>query len=111
MRRRRLKQSYGITPEEFDTQLEIQGGKCACCSKVMVVDVEKHLTADHAMVDHDHVTGKVRGIICHSCNTGIGRLGDNAEGVALAYRYLTEFKWHSQWIQDELDLFEESVTT
>ncbi|AGF91552.1 hypothetical protein PRRG_00043 [Prochlorococcus phage P-RSP2] len=54
------------------------GQACACCGKT-----DKKLTWDH-----DHKTLKERGWICHSCNLGIGKLGDNIEGVLKAYNYL-----------------------
>lgn len=40
-------------------------------------------------IDHDHNTGKVRGILCMSCNSGIGKLGDNKEGLERALRYIS----------------------
>jgi hypothetical protein len=42
-------------------------------------------------VDHCHETGKIRGLLCHSCNTGIGKLGDNLEGLQKAVSYLERF--------------------
>lgn len=41
------------------------------------------------VVDHDHKTGDYRGMICTSCNTGLGKLGDTLEGVMRAARYLS----------------------
>lgn len=70
---------YGITPAEKATMVKAQGNRCACCSW------EKAL-----VVDHDHVTGKVRGLLCHRCNVGLGLLGDSVEGIAQALRYLTD---------------------
>jgi hypothetical protein len=43
-------------------------------------------------VDHDHTTGQFRGWLCFACNTGIGKLGDNYDGVLRALRYLEAFK-------------------
>jgi hypothetical protein len=40
------------------------------------------------VVDHDHNTGAVRGLLCHSCNTGLGHLGDSVETLARALDYL-----------------------
>jgi hypothetical protein len=54
------------------------GNKCACCGRS-----DKKLVLDHC-----HVTGKFRGFICQNCNLGIGRLGDNIEGIKMALKYL-----------------------
>lgn len=73
---------YGITLVEYNTRLELQGNKCACCGRL-----EPGGKGSFA-VDHDHITGKIRGLICNSCNLGIGHLGDTLEGVASAYEYM-----------------------
>ena len=52
--------------------------KCDCCGT----------TTDTLVVDHDHVSGKFRGWLCKSCNIGIGKLGDNIEGITKALNYL-----------------------
>jgi hypothetical protein len=41
-------------------------------------------------VDHDHITGKVRGLLCNDCNLGIGHFKDNIEKLKLAIKYLEE---------------------
>jgi hypothetical protein len=43
-------------------------------------------------IDHDHRTGKVRGLLCVSCNTGIGKLGDDVDGLYRALRYVQGFR-------------------
>lgn len=77
-RRAHLKK-YDLTEEQYRALEEKQGGKCACCG----VKPEKRLR-----VDHDHVTGAIRGLLCHNCNVGIGHLGDCLEGVLMALVYL-----------------------
>lgn len=57
-----------------------QGGPCACCGTVGL----------KLVADHIHGTSHVRGLICYSCNTGIGKLGDTIEGVERALMYLKE---------------------
>lgn len=69
---------YGVTPEEYRDALVGQAGRCAICG----------LVADRLVVDHDHATGKFRGLLCQNCNQGIGRLGDNAQTIDAAARYL-----------------------
>jgi hypothetical protein len=73
---------YGITVEQYDALLADQGGCCACCGAVA------NRNGKRLFVDHDHVTGMVRGVICHKCNAGIGALGDNIAGVRRALSYL-----------------------
>jgi hypothetical protein len=76
-RKSHLKRKYGITLEDFDTLLASQGGGCAICGKPDV---------DH--VDHDHVTGRVRGILCFRCNVAIGQMDDDCDRLAAAMAYL-----------------------
>lgn len=60
-----LNYSYGMTTEQYDTMLSAQNGVCALCLK------PEKLTR-MLSVDHDHITKKVRGLLCHTCNTGLG---------------------------------------
>lgn len=68
-----------MTLEAFTGLKAAQGGQCAIngCS------------SEAAHVDHDHVTGNVRGILCFRCNIGIGHLGDDLAGVQAAAEYLS----------------------
>ena len=59
---------YGITTEERDALLAEQDGRCSIC----LIAIE----FPQARVDHDHATSKVRGILCHHCNTGLGNFRD-----------------------------------
>ena len=72
-----LKRRYGLTPAAFQRLWEAQGGECAIC-----------LTrpADH--VDHDHETGRIRGLLCFNCNGGLGQFGDDSMRLAMAVAYL-----------------------
>ena len=72
---------YGIKPAEFRKMLEQQDNKCACCSSQFTEN-------SGPKVDHCHKTGAVRGLLCNSCNAGIGFLGDNLDGVQKAINYL-----------------------
>ena len=62
---------YGITPEEYDAMLAAQGGGCAICG------ARGNANGRRLAVDHDHVTGAARGILCHNCNAGIGHFADD----------------------------------
>lgn len=82
-RRWELHTKYGITPEQFDDLLAAQNGECACC-----YTSEPGGQWDTFCIDHDHTTGKIRGLLCHRCNLAIGMLGDSLEGVERAMEYM-----------------------
>lgn len=77
----RLIESYGITVEEFDAMKEEQGGVCKICGGEANGRGELH-------IDHCHDTGKVRGLLCSDCNTGLGLFRDNVELMRNAIEYL-----------------------
>lgn len=77
--------NYGLTPEQVEKMLTDQNFSCKICERSFD---EKGGT--RLVVDHCHDTNKVRGIICHDCNVGIARLGDTAEGLRKALRYLED---------------------
>lgn len=76
-----LKYRYGITQDEFNKIIELQDGLCAICQKSPTGAKPWH-------VDHDHSTGRVRGILCHSCNTALGNFKDDPEILRKALEYL-----------------------
>lgn len=78
-----LKQNYGLTLAGYAELMAKQSGRCAICKTTDPGSGHKYLC-----VDHDHVTGVIRGLLCFKCNIGIGKLGDNAAGVAKALAYL-----------------------
>lgn len=65
---------YGLTAAQVE---EMKKGGCHICGR--------HV---RLAIDHDHDTGAVRGVLCHACNTGIGKLGDSIEGLERALEYL-----------------------
>lgn len=70
---------YRMTPEAFDALYQKQKGKCAICEE---------FKGQSLKIDHDHNTGQVRGLLCNKCNSGLGGLGDNIEGLRKALAYL-----------------------
>lgn len=72
---------YGLFPGEKERLLELQGGVCKMCSTDFPGKGGWH-------TDHCHSSGKVRGILCHNCNRGIGYLKDDPKLVAKAVEYL-----------------------
>lgn len=83
VRKHLLKKKYGLTLENFDSLLASQNYRCACCSRK-----EPGGRNNQWNVDHCHATGRVRGLLCHSCNVGIGCLGDDLDGLHKALNYL-----------------------
>ena len=76
---------YGLSMAQYESILAVQSGCCAICLKSVDVINGK---ARHFSVDHNHTTGKVRGILCNNCNLGIGALGDRLELLQRAVVYL-----------------------
>jgi len=83
-----LKKQYGITLDEYDPMLEQQKGVCAICGeKETNLDTRTGRIFELA-VDHCHETGKVRGLLCTKCNTGLGAFKDSVELLNKAINYL-----------------------
>jgi hypothetical protein len=87
-RRRKLKQRYGITPEEYEQMLIEQDYCCYICKKPPASKRGKAATALH--VDHCHQTGKVRKLLCQVCNMCIHPAEDNIGWALEVYGYLLE---------------------
>ena len=104
-RKRHLKKRYGITPEQFNLLLETQGGCCAVCGGDDPKARDWH-------IDHCHKTGATRGLLCSTCNTGIGGLQDSADLLRRAIEYLDGDVQHArifamreiEWASNALDL-------
>jgi len=73
-----LKRLYGITPEQFEAAIAMQFGRCAICGASLLFPQQ----------DHNHATGKNRGVLCHGCNTGLGLFQYNPTLLRLAALYL-----------------------
>ena len=85
-RNTRLKRQYGITAEDYDRLFEQQNGVCAICG--CIPDDPRNNRNAVLCVDHCHTTGKVRGLLCHMCNQGLGAFEDSPELFNRAARYL-----------------------
>ncbi len=70
---------------------EQQNGKCAICGVSIALVGTKNIK-DGAHVDHDHVTGNIRGLLCHNCNAGIGYLREDISLLENAIQYLNKSK-------------------
>lgn len=81
-RKKGLLKNYGITVDEYDRMFEAQGGVCATCGKP---NKSKY---GYLSVDHDHKTGKVRGLLCHRCNAALGQVYDDVSILQKLIEYL-----------------------
>lgn len=77
-----LKKKYGITWEDYECLFEAQQGCCAICSK-------ERGDGPMLAVDHNHETGEVRGLLCGSCNRGLGLFIDNPKLLIKAAEYVS----------------------
>ena len=77
---------FGITQQEYDMMLKEQGGFCAICRGPETQMYRGFLMS--LAVDHDHETGKVRGLLCKSCNLAIGKFKEDVDIVRRALAYL-----------------------
>jgi hypothetical protein len=72
-----LKRRYGVDAVQVEWMILQQGGVCALCGE-----------ANPKHVDHDHRSGKVRGILCFNCNKGLGKAEDGLDVLRRAMDYL-----------------------
>ena len=81
----RLKNTYGVSFDEFKAMYKAQKGKCAICGSS-----EPGPRRRHFCIDHNHKTGKVRGLLCIKCNSAIGLFQDSIKLLKKAIAYLEE---------------------
>jgi hypothetical protein len=84
-----LKRTFGLTAEDLAALIESQGGTCAICD------------APPQHIDHDHTTGKVRGVLCGPCNMGLGQFQDEPAKLRAAAIYLDRHGMRSVIAIDE----------
>lgn len=80
-----VKRKYGFSLNELAKIRDNQQNKCAICEEELKAGSDVH-------VDHDHKTGKVRGILCRWCNTGLGQFKDSEKSLIKAVQYLQQCK-------------------
>ncbi len=73
-----LKWKYGVTLAEYDVMFEAQGGVCAICGKPEIA-TDKSGVVKRLAVDHDHDSGKIRGLLCFKCNSMVGFVQDDSD--------------------------------
>lgn len=85
-----LKRKYGIDAEEFYGWWVVFKGRCGICNKELhMPTLTRGQGPSAAVIDHDHITGKVRGLLCNSCNKGIGLLKDSPELLKSALEWVS----------------------
>lgn len=77
-----------ISIEEYNKMFESQNGRCAICNEIETRKSRKEGNICRLTIDHCHKTDKVRGLLCHECNTGLGKFKDNIELLLNAMAYL-----------------------
>jgi len=87
----KLKSRYGIDIDEYNIIFSNQNGCCVICG------IHQSILYNKLAVDHDHTTGKVRGLLCMNCNTAIGKFNDDIKLLEKAIEYLK--RWEIQLIR------------
>lgn len=88
---RALHYKYNLSLEEYAIRFNNQNGVCAICGRKETA-VDRNGSIKKLQVDHNHQTNKVRGLLCSTCNRGIGYLQDDISVVEKALQYLKEYK-------------------
>lgn len=86
-----LRRDYGITLAEYNAKLRAQAHRCAVCRRPETVR-SKSGEPRRLSVDHDHVTGTVRGLLCHRCNILVWAFEDNHTTLSAISAYVEEFR-------------------
>jgi hypothetical protein len=83
-----LKLHYGISPEDYNHLFELQGGCCAICG-IPQLELDKRLH-----VDHNHISGEIRGLLCTNCNVALGQLKTDTLGDSLLIKAIDYINGH-----------------
>lgn len=85
---KRLKGCYKLSSLDYENLMYSQDNRCAICGEYWKPDKQSRRLS----IDHNHETGKIRGLLCRNCNTGIGMLKDNIQTIQNALDYLKKHK-------------------
>ena len=77
-------QRFGLSPQQYERLKDKQQGRCAICLDPLILEAKR------CVVDHCHVTGRIRGLLCRSCNTGLGMFREKTTRLAAARLYLAK---------------------
>lgn len=86
------KRKYGVTYEWYKTQLEIQGARCAICGKSETSRNPNNSAIKRLSVDHNHITGEVRQLLCNGCNTALGCIKEDISRLEAMIEYIKKHK-------------------
>ena len=87
-----LQREYGLTVAEYDALLARQAFRCAICHRPETTRTKATGEVRRLTVDHDHVTGKVRGLLCLNCNRVVWALEENHLSLTAIQSYLDAFR-------------------
>lgn len=87
-RKRNIKHKYGLDYDSYLQLLGSQNHKCAICEAEENTSAYGKHNSPHFSVDHNHDTGKVRGLLCNQCNRALGMFKDSPEILEKALKYL-----------------------
>src|SRR5438477_10864007 len=93
---KRIKRQYKLTADQLHGMYEDQFGRCAICAKVGKIPGIKTNAKLRLVVDHCHKTGKVRGLLCTRCNTGIREM-ESEKWTLRAQQYIEIHKYHAKY--------------
>jgi hypothetical protein len=79
----KMKYNYGITLDDYNCMYKLQLGVCMICNQA-------ETNGKRLAIDHDHSTGKVRGLLCNHCNIGLGKFFDNPQLLQSAINYIND---------------------
>lgn len=80
-----IKCKYNLSLSDYFNKLKRQRYKCAICK------IKYRYSGRRLSIDHNHTTGKIRGLLCHQCNAGLGNFKDNLNRIKAALNYL--YRW------------------
>jgi hypothetical protein len=90
--RSRSLRKYGLTLLDYDEMVKTQDGRCRICGTT-----DSGIAGEVWAVDHDHVTRRVRALLCSDCNAGLGLFGDDPERLRAAAEYLETVEQRLRW--------------
>ena len=87
-----LRRTFNLTADEYSALFVSQNGVCAACGNSETRTDHRNGDCKDLAVDHDHATGKIRALLCSSCNIALGLLQDDPERIERLLRYIQSFQ-------------------